>query len=199
MNPQHKPARLVVLLSGNGSTYEFIQQAINSGELPAQVVCVISNRPNAFGLTRAIQHKIPNIVLDHTQFVDRKSFDQALAAMITKQQPDWILLAGFMRILTPWLVKQFDGRLINIHPSLLPKYPGLHTHQQALDAGDTEHGSSVHFVTAELDAGPVIEQARVSVLPGDSASELEQRVKALEGPLYVRALNMLCSTQHNRC
>lgn len=180
--------RVVVLISGSGSNLQAIIDASQSEDFPAQVVAVISNRPDVFGLQRAQQAGIPAQVIDHKQFGDRESFDAALLTMIDNHTPDLVVLAGFMRILTPDFVQHYLGRMINIHPSLLPKYPGLHTHRRALEAGDVEHGVTVHFVTAELDGGPAIVQARVEITQGDTEQALAQKVLAQEHIIYPLAI-----------
>ena len=164
--------RIVVLISGGGSNLQSFIDGCADGALNGDVVAVISNKAGVKGLERAI----PNITLDHKGFASRAEFDVALADVIDSFSPDLIVLAGFMRILTPQFVNRFLGRLINIHPSLLPKYPGLHTHQRAIDAGDSEAGATVHFVTAELDGGPGIVQAQVELLENDTAEDLASRV-----------------------
>lgn len=180
--------RVVVLISGRGSNMEAVVRACEGGEIDAAVVAVIANRPDAAGLTFANAHGIDTIVCDHTTYPNRNDFDLALANILKELNPDWIVLAGFIRILGAELVQQFVGRMINIHPSLLPKYPGLNTHERALDAGDSEHGATVHFVTPELDAGPVIEQVSVPILEGDTADVLAARVLREEHGLLVQAL-----------
>ena len=180
--------RIVVLISGRGSNMQAIVKACQSGEINATVVSVISNRPDAAGLTFAKENHIHTAVCDHTEFANRDDFDGELAKLIKQAEPDWIVLAGFIRILGAELVQQFVGRMINIHPSLLPKYPGLNTHERALAAHDDEHGASVHFVTAELDAGPVIEQVSVPILEGDTPDSLAARVLAKEHGLLVKAV-----------
>nr|WP_203565541.1 phosphoribosylglycinamide formyltransferase [Alteromonas profundi] len=180
---------MCVLISGNGSNLQAIIDEIEAERLPAKIVGVISNRPNAFGLERAKNAGIPAICLDHTRYEDRVDYDAALQGAIEELQPDVIVLAGFMRILTPEFVNAFTGKLLNIHPSLLPKYKGLNTHQRAIDNGDKEHGVSVHFVTPELDGGPVIIQSRVPVFEGDSAVELAERVQEQERRLYPLVLS----------
>lgn len=176
--------KLCVLISGNGSNLQAIIDAIAAGRLNAVVCGVISNRPNAYGLERAADAGIDAICLDHTDFDDRASYDAALRAQIEAFGADCVVLAGFMRILTPEFVDAFAGKLVNIHPSLLPKYKGLHTHQRAIDNGDEEHGVSVHFVTPELDGGPVIIQCRVPVFEDDVASDLAERVQEQERRIY---------------
>nr|WP_203565588.1 phosphoribosylglycinamide formyltransferase [Alteromonas hispanica] len=172
------------MISGNGSNLQAIIDEISAGRLDAVVSGVISNRPNAYGLERAKSAGINAVCLDHTQFEDRESYDSALKEQINTFGADCVVLAGFMRILTPEFVDEFAGKLVNIHPSLLPKYKGLHTHQRAIDNGDTEHGVSVHFVTPELDGGPVIIQSRVPVFEGDSADDLAERVQEQERRIY---------------
>lgn len=180
--------RVLVLISGSGSNLQALIDAQQSGKLPVELVAVISNRPNIKGLQRAERAGIPTEVVDHTHFDSRDSFDQALQAAIDAYAPDLVVLAGFMRILTERFTRHYHGRMLNIHPSLLPKYQGLNTHERALQAGDQEHGVSVHFVTAELDGGPVALQARVPVLPGDDASRLAQRVLQQEHRIYPLAV-----------
>jgi phosphoribosylglycinamide formyltransferase-1 len=189
--PAAPRSRLVVLISGGGSNLQaFIDAAVDPA-YPCEVVAVISNRAGVFGLERAARAGIPAEVLDHTAFASRDAFDTALAGRIDAHAPDIVILAGFMRILTPSFVARYDGRLLNIHPSLLPKYPGLHTHQRAIDAGDAEAGATVHLVTEELDGGPVILQARVPVLPGDTADTLAARVLVEEHRIYPEAARLV--------
>jgi len=181
--------RLCVLISGNGSNLQAIIDNISAEKLDAEICGVISNRPNAYGLTRAQEAGITAISLDHMQHDSRESYDKALQAEIESLTPDYIVLAGFMRILTPEFVNTFSGKLVNIHPSLLPKYKGLNTHQQAIDNGDEEHGVSVHFVTPELDGGPVIIQSRVPVFEDDTAVDLADRVQEQERRIYPLVLS----------
>ena len=178
------PTRLVVLISGSGSNLQAIIDACQSGYINAEVAAVISNKADAYGLTRAKHAGIATQVLDHKQFASREEYDVALGQLISDFTPDLVVLAGFMRILTPSLVQKFKGKMLNIHPSLLPKYQGLNTHQRAIDANDAEHGVSVHFVTEELDGGPVVCQARVPILPDDTAESLAKRVHMQEHKLY---------------
>ena len=182
-------ARLVALVSGRGSNMLAIADACEDGRLPASVVRVISNVADAPALAAASRRGIDTVVLPHRRFAHREDFDQALGDAIDAGRPDWVVLAGFMRVLGAPLVERFAGRMLNIHPSLLPRHPGLDTHAQALAAGDLEHGASVHLVTAELDAGPVIARARVPVLPDDDADTLAERVLSREHDLYVKALS----------
>jgi len=182
--------RVVVLISGRGSNMQAIVEACQSGDVNAEVVAVISNNPDAQGLRYASDKNIATDVLDHQSFVDRSEFDSALQTLVESYEPDWVLLAGFMRILGTDFVQHYEGRMINIHPSLLPLYPGLNTHARALAAGDAVHGATVHFVTPELDAGPIIAQTEVSVLPNDTEQSLADRVLSTEHELYVRALQL---------
>lgn len=185
---------LAILISGRGSNMLALAKACQSGELAAQVGLVISNRPDAPGLEAAKQLGIKTAVIDHTTFASREAFDQALHDELSALQPSWIVLAGFMRILTPHFVNQWPGSIINIHPSLLPRYPGLDTHRRAIEAGDTEAGASVHVVTPELDAGPVITQVKVPILRDDTPDTLGRRVLNLEHELYVSALQICLRT-----
>lgn len=182
-----KLCRVAVLISGSGSNLQALIDA--AGERAGFSVCaVISNRPGAYGLVRAAEAGIPASVVDHRDYPDRESFDSALMAEIDRHTPDLVVLAGFMRILTPEFVRHYSGRLLNIHPSLLPKYQGLHTHQRALEAGDSDHGATVHFVTEELDGGPAIVQALIPVHAGDSAELLAKRVQLQEHKIYPLAV-----------
>lgn len=190
---QAERKKLVVLISGSGSNLQAIIDACLQDASQAEVVAVISNCPSAYGLTRAEKAGIPTLVLDHRQFTERSVFDSHLQDMIDAWQPDIVALAGFMRILTPQLVEHFAGRMLNIHPSLLPRYPGLHTHRRVLEAGDKEHGATVHFVTPELDGGPAIVQARVPVDSTDSEASLAQKVIAREHIIYPLAIHWLAN------
>jgi phosphoribosylglycinamide formyltransferase-1 len=176
--------RLAVLISGRGSNLQAFIDACDSGKLAAQVGLVISNNPDAAGLQRAEQAGIATRCINHRDYATREAFDGALVETLTAHSVDLVILAGFMRILTPVLIEPFLGRLLNIHPSLLPKYPGLKTHQRALDAGDSEAGATVHFVTQELDGGPPVLQAREPILPGDTADSLAARVAIQEHRIY---------------
>ncbi len=195
MTESRSKARLVILISGRGSNMRSIVEAANQGQLDVDIAAVISNRPDAAGLEYAQQAGIDAQVIDHKLYDSRENFDAAMAEVIDSYQPDFVILAGFMRILTADFVEHFAGRLINIHPSLLPKFKGLHTHQRAIEAGETEHGASVHFVTAELDDGPVILQAKVPVLADDDADTLAARVLEQEHLLYPAAIQKLVSQQ----
>ena len=177
-------ARIVVLISGSGSNLQAIIDACESGVIPARISAVISNKADAYGLERARNAGIATEVLDHKAFDSREQYDAALGELIDSFSPNCVVLAGFMRILTAGLVQKFKGKMLNIHPSLLPKYQGLNTHQRALDANDKEHGVSVHFVTEELDGGPVILQAKVKIDDEDTAQTLAQKVHAQEHIIY---------------
>ena len=176
--------KLLVLISGNGSNLQAIIDACAARAIGAEIVGVICNVPGAFGLERAKRAGIATAVVDHKAFASRAEFDAALLQTMQQFDADLVVLAGFMRILNAELVNAYAGRMLNIHPSLLPKYPGLHTHQRALDAGDAEHGCTIHFVTADLDGGPLIAQAVCPVLSDDDAARLAQRVHPLEHRLY---------------
>ena len=186
---------IVVLISGSGSNLQAILDACSAGFIAGQVTAVLSNKAKAYGLERAKKAGAKAIVLDHKAYADRAAYDQDLIATIDQHQPDLVVLAGFMRILTPEFVEHYQGRLLNIHPSLLPKYQGLNTHQRAIDAGDTEHGCSVHFVTAELDGGPVILQAKVPVFPEDDAEVVAQRVHEQEHRIYPLVVRWFCQNR----
>ena len=175
---------IVVLISGSGSNLQALLEHFADQPERARISAVISNRADAYGLERARAAGVPTHTLSHRDYPDRSSFDRAMTEVIDLYQPDLVILAGFMRILTPVFTEHYSGRLLNIHPSLLPRHKGLDTHQRALDAGDTEHGCSVHFVTSELDGGPVIIQARTPVQPDDTAESLAQKVHQLEHRIY---------------
>lgn len=181
---QAEPARIVVLISGSGSNFQAIAEACQKKEIDGDIVGVISNRPGVMGLDRAAKLDIPSVVLDHTEFSTREEFDSKLIHEIDQFGADLVVLAGFMRILTPDFVRRYKGRLLNIHPSLLPKYKGLHTHKRALEAGDKEHGATVHFVSEDLDGGPNLIQAVIPVLDDDTESSLKTRVQQQERIIY---------------
>ena len=182
------PLPVVVLISGSGTNLQALIDGQLAGTLPIDIRAVISNRADAFGLQRAQRAGLTAQVLNHRDFPTREAYDAELLALIDGFAPGLVVLAGFMRILTPAFVKHFHGRLFNIHPSLLPKFPGLRTHQRAIDAGEREHGATVHFVTEELDGGPAVLQARVPVLPGDDAETLAARVLEQEHRIYPLAV-----------
>ena len=181
--------KLVVLISGNGSNLQSILDACASGRINGSVAAVFSNKESAYGLTRAQQASVPGLALSPGDFPDREAFDRQLMQEIDAFEPDLVVLAGYMRILSSAFVAHYHDRLLNIHPSLLPKYPGLHTHRQALENGDKEHGTSVHFVTDELDGGPVVLQARVPIFPGDDEAEITARVQHQEHAIYPLAIS----------
>ena len=190
--------KLVVLLSGEGTNLQAIMDKICEGEINAELTAVISNRAVANGLKRAENAGIPKVVLEHAHFSDREAFDQSLAQIVDSYEPDLIVLAGFMRILSDGFVEKFQGKLINIHPSLLPKYKGLHTHKRALENGDTEHGASVHYVVPALDSGEIIAQAVVPVLDEDTEESLAQRVHEIEHIIYPQAIQQIIAGEVGR-
>lgn len=181
---------IVILISGRGSNMQAIVHAARQENWPARIAAVISNRADAPGLGFAQENGIPTAVLPHTAYASREAFDQALQHAIDEYAPDLLVLAGFMRILTPDFITHYAGRMLNIHPSLLPLFPGLHTHRQALEAGVNVHGATVHFVTHELDSGPAVLQAQVPVLPGDTETSLAQRVLEQEHVIYPQAVRL---------
>lgn len=186
--------RVGVLISGRGSNMVSLVEAARQPGYPAEIALVLSNVPDAPGLERASGFGIATATVDHSAFgKDREAFERAMDEVLRVHQIDLVVLAGFMRIMTAWFVKRWEGRMINIHPSLLPLFKGTHTHRQALEAGVAEHGCSVHFVVPELDAGPVIAQATVPVLPGDDENTLAARVLAQEHVLYPQALAAVAS------
>lgn len=186
--------RVGVLISGRGSNMVSLAEAAQAPDYPAEIALVISNIPDVAGLDRARGFGIATATVDHRPFgKDREAFERAIDEVLRVNQIELLVLAGFMRILTPWFVARWEGRMINIHPSLLPLFKGTHTHRQALEAGVTEHGCSVHFVVPELDAGPVILQAKVPVQPGDDEETLAKRVLVEEHKLYPAALAEVAS------
>jgi len=187
------PAKVAVLASGRGSNLAALLDAQARGELPVEFVLVGSDKAGAAALRLAEAANVPTLALDPRSYPDRRAFDLDLLARIAASGADWLVLAGFMRILDGEALKPWVGRIINIHPSLLPKYRGLHTHRRALEAGDAEHGASVHFVTAELDGGPVIAQARLAIEAGDDEERLAQRLLPLEHRLLPAVLGLLVS------
>ncbi|MDH0288284.1 phosphoribosylglycinamide formyltransferase [Pseudomonas sp. GD04087] len=183
-----KSCNVVVLISGSGSNLQALIDSLAGADTPVVIRAVLSNRADAYGLERARQAGIETRFLDHKSYADRESFDAALIQAIDGFDADLVLLAGFMRILSADFVRHYQGRLLNIHPSLLPKYKGLHTHQRALEAGDAEHGCSVHFVTEELDGGPLVVQAAIPVESDDTPETLAQRVHVQEHVIYPLAM-----------
>jgi phosphoribosylglycinamide formyltransferase-1 len=187
--------RIVILISGRGSNMEAIVRACAAAGWPARIVAVVSNRPDAAGLAFAQAHGIATAVVDHRTHAERAAFDAALADAVDRFTPDLVVLAGFMRILGEAFVSRYAGRLMNIHPSLLPAFPGLHTHRRALQAGCAVAGATVHLVTAELDHGPIILQSVVAVQPGDDENTLAARVLATEHVIYPRAVRWFVEDQ----
>lgn len=180
--------RTAVLISGNGSNLQAILDAAQAPDYPAEIVLVLSNNDDAFGLKRADNAGVPTVTIDHRNFPDRESFDRMMDAALKNHEIELVVMAGFMRILSPWFVAEWAGKLINIHPSLLPKFKGMHTHKRALEAGETQHGCSVHWVTPELDSGEIIAQAALEISPDDTPETLQQRVHMLEHQLYPEAV-----------
>lgn len=181
------PCKTAILISGSGTNLQAFIDAVEDGDLDLELTVVFSNNPDAYGLERAEQAGIPTACIQHSDFPDRESFDHAVIAELDRFEPDLLILAGFMRILSPAFVAHYAGKILNIHPALLPLYPGLNTHQRVLDAGDQWHGSTVHFVTEELDGGPRILQGRLAIVPGETADELATRVQAVEHQIYPEA------------
>jgi phosphoribosylglycinamide formyltransferase 1 len=190
--------RVAVLISGRGSNMTALIEAAKASDYPADIVLVVSNRPNAPGLVRARAEGVPSVVIDHVPFgKDREAFERALDDTLRSHRVDLVCLAGFMRRLTPRFVQRWNGRMLNIHPSLLPQFKGLHTHRRALEAGIKEHGATVHFVVPEVDAGPIVAQERVPVHAGDTEETLAARVLEVEHRLYPRALRSLAEDRAN--
>lgn len=190
--------RVAVLISGRGSNLAALVAAASAPDYPAQIALVASNRPEAEGLALARKHGIATFAVSHKEFSDRESFDRVMHQKLEESRIDIIALAGFMRVLSPWFCREWAGRLINIHPSLLPDFKGVNTHRRALEAGVIEHGCTVHFVTPELDDGPAILQAKVPVLPGDDEAMLAARVLQEEHRIYPLALAIVARPQKNR-
>ena len=182
--------RVAILISGSGSNLQAFIDQLADGRLDLDIAVVLSNNPDAYGLQRAAAANIASVCIQHAAFDDRESFDRAMAAALDEQNVDLLILAGFMRILSPWFVKRYDGRILNIHPALLPAYPGLNTHQRVLDAGDAWHGSTVHFVTEELDGGPLVLQGRLPVRTDQNAKDLAARVQTIEHQIYPDAARL---------
>jgi phosphoribosylglycinamide formyltransferase 1 len=184
--------RVAVLISGRGSNMAALIEAAKTQDYPAEIVLVVSNRSEASGLARARDAGIATAIVDHRPFgEDREAFERALDAQLQAQRIDLVCLAGFMRLLTPWFVRRWSGRMLNIHPALLPQFKGLHTHRRALEAGVKRHGATVHFVVPEMDSGPIVAQESVAVLEGDSEETLAQRVLEIEHRLYPQALRLV--------
>lgn len=194
MSTSQRRVRTAILISGRGSNMVALIEAAKAADFPAQIVLVAANLPEAGGLERARAAGIATASVDHRPFgKDREAFEQALDEVLRVNQVELVALAGFMRVLTPWFVSRWQGRLLNIHPSLLPEFRGTHTHARALEAGVAEHGCTVHFVVPELDAGPTILQAKVPVLPGDDEASLSARVLEQEHAIYPQALALVAS------
>ena len=189
-----KRLKLAILISGRGSNMEALLKAAAAPAYPAEPVLVLSNRPDAIGLETALEAGVPALAIDHKAYgKDREAFERAMDAALTEAGTEIIALAGFMRVLTPWFVNKWQGRMINIHPSLLPKYKGLDTHQRALDAGDREAGATVHWVSPGVDDGEIIQQASLPILPGDTPDSLAARLLPVEHRLYPEALAKACA------
>ena len=184
--------RIIILVSGNGSNLQAIINACQNNLINGKIVAVISNKPDVYSLMRAKQANIPSHVINHKEFASREAFDHQLQLQIEQYQPDLIVLAGYMRILTPHFVQHYSGKMLNIHPSLLPKYPGLNTHRRAMEAGDKEHGTTVHFVTDELDGGPIILQAKVPIFDNDEEQDIVERVLTQEHQIYPLVIKWFC-------
>lgn len=197
--PQHR-VKTAVLISGGGSNMQALAEAAQNPNYPAQIDLVISNISGAGGIERANALGIQAFTLDHKAFETRENFERALDAILKQAGIELVCCAGFMRVLTPWLTSRWEDRMINIHPSLLPKYKGLNTHSRAIEAGDSEHGASVHYVTAELDGGAIIAQAHVKVAANDTPESLSEKVLKKEHPLFVSALSAVArKIQKDRC
>ncbi len=193
MSDATRVCRAAILISGGGTNLQAFINAVAAGTLELDIALVLSNKSEAYGLERAKKAGITTACIDHTAFSDREAFDRAMAEQIDEANIDLIVLAGFMRILSPYFVRHYEGRVLNIHPALLPKYPGLDTHRRVLEAGDSEHGSTVHFVTDELDGGPRILAGRLQVRDGETPDELMHRVQSLEHVIYPRAAQLFAT------
>lgn len=184
--------RVAVLISGRGSNMTALIEAARAKDYPAEIVLVVSNRPDAAGLARAREAGITTASIDHRPFgEDREAFEHALDDELRKYRIEIVCLAGFMRLLSPWFIKRWSGRILNIHPALLPEFKGLHTHRRALEAGAKQHGATVHFVVEETDAGPIVSQQSIPVLQGDTEETLTARVLAIEHRIYPEALRLV--------
>ena len=190
-----RPLNLVVIISGNGSNLQSIIDAIECGQVNAQISAVISNNPDAFGLSRAKKHGLVQQVVDHHCFDGREAFDQSLLETVNRYRPDFIILAGFMRILGSAFIQAYKDKILNIHPSILPDYKGLNTHQRAIDNRETEHGVSIHLVTEGLDDGPVLLRGRYPVAAQDTVEDLQRKGHALEHQMYPRLIQWLCDDE----
>ena len=190
-----EPAKLVVIISGNGSNLQSIIDAIECGQINAQISAVLSNNPGAFGLNRAKKYGIAQQIVDHRDFDDREAFDQSLLETVNRYRPDFIVLAGFMRILGSAFVQAYEGKILNIHPSILPDYKGLNTHQRVIDNAETEHGVSIHLVTKGLDDGPVLLRGRYPIEARDTVEDLQRKGHAMEHQMYPRLIQWLCDEE----
>ena len=195
----NNPVVLAVLISGSGSNLQSIIDHIDQGKLNARIACVISNKPQAFGLKRAQKHNIPAYSIPHCDYADKDDFESAILEKLDESEPDLIILAGFMRILSEKFISHYQDRILNIHPSLLPKYKGLDTHRRALAAGDKEHGATVHVVTADLDSGEIIIQNRCLIAPDDDENDLQQKVHKLEHRIYPQAISLYTESDFQPC
>lgn len=187
--------KIIVLISGSGSNLQAIIDACNAKMINGCVVGVISNKANAYGLERAKKNNIPTNVINHNDFTTREDFDKELVSSINTFQPDLIVLAGFMRILSPIMTSVFKNKMINIHPSLLPKYPGLNTHEQVIANDDNEHGVTIHSVSEELDGGPIIAQSKISVYKDQKLDDLIERIHAIEHKIFPKVISMIASKE----
>ncbi len=185
--------KAAILISGSGTNLQSFIDQVADKRLDLDIAIVLSNRSDAYGLTRAKNAGLRTACIEHGDFADRETFDRAVAAALDTFETELIILAGFMRILSPWFVQHFKGKILNIHPALLPRYPGLHTHARVLEAGDTHHGSTIHFVTEKLDGGPGILAGRIAVTRGETASELQARVQAVEHRIYPQAAQLFAT------
>ena len=188
-----KRCKTAILISGSGTNLQAFIDAVADGSLDLELTVVFSNNPDAYGLERAELAGIPTACVQHRSYPDREAFDRSVIEELDRFEPELLILAGFMRILSPSFVSHYAGKILNIHPALLPLYPGLNTHQRVLDAGDEWHGSTVHFVTEELDGGPRILQGRLAVVPGESADELQARIQTVEHQIYPQAAGLVAS------
>lgn len=182
--------KAAILISGSGTNLQSFIDRVNDGRLDLEIAVVFSNRPDAYGLERAAKAGIRTVCVEHGSFKEREQFDRSIANTLDEFEPDLVILAGFMRILSPWFVQHYAGKILNIHPALLPLYPGLNTHARSLEAGDSHHGSTVHFVTDELDAGPRILAGRLAIGRQETADELKIRVQTLEHEIYPQAAQL---------
>ena len=185
--------KAAILVSGSGTNLQSFIDQVEDKRIDLDIAIVFSNRSDAYGLTRAKNAGLKTVCIEHGDFEDRETFDRAVAAALDTFETELIILAGFMRILSPWFVQHFEGKILNIHPALLPRYPGLHTHARVLETGDTHHGSTIHFVTEELDGGPGILAGRIAVTPGETTSELQARVQAVEHQIYPQAAQLFAT------